>query len=225
MGLHHGESSPRCRGGRQPEVNWVLLLVPRGHPPPPTPAMACQAPSNLEMLSSTLSPFLWILCGPPTKNLGSPALHKHSNLGTSCAGICLPSLRALYSPGRLRGPLAPPLPVIWPLSSSLLCFSLGPPYLFQSIALSQFQMPVSCSSLLGFTELANKRTGWLGKFGASQVALVVKNLPASAGDVRDTGSIPGLGRFPWRRVIPLQYSCLENLMDRGAVEATVPRVA
>ena len=32
--------------------------------------------------------------------------------------------------------------------------------------------------------------------GASQVALVVKNLPANAGDIRDTGSIPGLGRYP-----------------------------
>ena len=31
------------------------------------------------------------------------------------------------------------------------------------------------------------------------VALVVKNLPANAGDTRDAGSIPGLGRFPWRR--------------------------
>ena len=38
------------------------------------------------------SPFLWILCGPCTKNLGSPALHKPSNLGTSRAGICLPLL-------------------------------------------------------------------------------------------------------------------------------------
>ena len=34
---------------------------------------------------------------------------------------------------------------------------------------------------------------------ASQVALVVKNPPAKAGDVREVGSIPGLGRFPWRR--------------------------
>ena len=34
---------------------------------------------------------------------------------------------------------------------------------------------------------------------ASQVMLVVKNLPGSAGDVRDAGWIPGLGRFPWRR--------------------------
>ena len=36
-------------------------------------------------------------------------------------------------------------------------------------------------------------------FGASRVVLVVKNLPVSAGDIRDMGSIPGSGRFPWRR--------------------------
>ena len=51
---------------------------------------------------------------------------------------------------------------------------------------------------------------------------VVKNLPASVGDARDTGLIPGLGRCP--RVgngNPLQYSCLENSMDRGAWRATV----
>ena len=57
---------------------------------------------------------------------------------------------------------------------------------------------------------------------ASQVVLVVKNLPANAGDARDTGSIPGSGRSP--RVgngNPLQYSCLENSMDRGAWRATI----
>ena len=49
------------------------------------------------------------------------------------------------------------------------------------------------------------------------MALVVKNLPASAGDARDVGSIPGLGRFPGvGSGNPLQYSCLENSMDRGA---------
>ena len=48
---------------------------------------------------------------------------------------------------------------------------------------------------------------------ASQVELVVKNLPANAGDIRDEGSIPGLGRSPRN---PLQCSCLENPMDRGA---------
>ena len=53
--------------------------------------------------------------------------------------------------------------------------------------------------------------------GASQVALVVKNLPAnaSAGDVRGTGLIPGSGRSPREgNGNPLQYSCLENSMDR-----------
>ena len=54
---------------------------------------------------------------------------------------------------------------------------------------------------------------------ASQVALVVKNLPANAGDV---GLIPGLGRFPGGgHGNPLQYACLENPMDRGAWRATV----
>ena len=52
---------------------------------------------------------------------------------------------------------------------------------------------------------------------------VVKNLLASAGDV---GSIPGLGRFPGGgKGNPLQYSCLENPMDRGAWWATVHGVA
>ena len=55
---------------------------------------------------------------------------------------------------------------------------------------------------------------------------VVKNLPANAEDVRDLGSIPGLGRFPGvGNGNPLQYSCLENAMDRGAWWATVHRVA
>ena len=47
-------------------------------------------------------------------------------------------------------------------------------------------------------------------------------MPANVGDVRDAGSIPGLGRFPVEEHGgPLQYSCLENLMDRGAWWATV----
>ena len=63
-------------------------------------------------------------------------------------------------------------------------------------------------------------------FWASQVALVIKNLPASAEDVRDLGSIPGLGRSSWEgSTNPLQYSCLENPMDRGAWQATVHRVS
>ena len=56
----------------------------------------------------------------------------------------------------------------------------------------------------------------------SQVVLVVKNLPANAGGVRDKGLIPGLGRFPGERNGNLlQYSCLQNPMDRGAWLATV----
>ena len=52
---------------------------------------------------------------------------------------------------------------------------------------------------------------------ASQVTLVVKNLLANAGDMRDTCSTPGSGRFPGEgHGNPLQYSCLENPMDRGA---------
>ena len=58
--------------------------------------------------------------------------------------------------------------------------------------------------------------------GASQVALVVKKSPPNAGDVRDAGSIPGLGRSPGGgHGNPLRYSCLENLMDRGARWASV----
>ena len=50
---------------------------------------------------------------------------------------------------------------------------------------------------------------------ASQVALVVKTPPANTGDLRDVGSIPGSGRSPGGgHGNPLQYSCLENLMDR-----------
>ena len=46
---------------------------------------------------------------------------------------------------------------------------------------------------------------------------MVKNLPANAGDARDTGSIPGLGRSPEvGNGMPLQYSCLENFMGRVA---------
>ena len=59
----------------------------------------------------------------------------------------------------------------------------------------------------------------------TQVALVVKNPPANAGDIRDAGSIPELGRCSGGgRGIPLQYSCLENPMNRGAWQAVVHRV-
>ena len=58
---------------------------------------------------------------------------------------------------------------------------------------------------------------------ASQVALVVKNLPANAGDARDAGSIPGLGRSPGGgHDNLLQFSCLGNPMDKGALAGYSP---
>ena len=70
--------------------------------------------------------------------------------------------------------------------------------------------------------------------GASQVALVVKNPPANARDVRDAGLIPRLGRSSIPGLVrspggghsnPFQYFCLENAMDRGDWQAMVHRVA
>ena len=61
---------------------------------------------------------------------------------------------------------------------------------------------------------------------ASQAALVVKNPPDNAGDIRDVGLIPKLGRFPEEgNGNPLQCSCLENPMDRGGWRAIVHGVA
>ena len=60
---------------------------------------------------------------------------------------------------------------------------------------------------------------------ASQAVLVVKNLHANVGGVRDVHSIPGSGRSPrGGHGNPLQYSCLENPMDRGDWQAMVCRV-
>jgi len=57
------------------------------------------------------------------------------------------------------------------------------------------------------------------------MVLVVKNLPANTGDIRNAGSIPELERSPREgHGNPLQYSCLENSMDREAWRATVHKV-
>ena len=54
------------------------------------------------------------------------------------------------------------------------------------------------------------------------MVLVIRNLPANAGDIRDVVSIPGSGRSPGGgHGNPLQYSCLENPMDRGALQVLV----
>ena len=80
-------------------------------------------------------------------------------------------------------------------------------------------------SSIGLSGRGNSEVDWdhtLFRRRAFQGALVVKNLPANAGDARDVGSIPGLertsavGHGNW-----LQYFCLENSMDRGAWWVTV----
>ena len=56
--------------------------------------------------------------------------------------------------------------------------------------------------------------------------IMVKKLPVNTGDIRDAGSIPGLGRSPGGgHGNPLQYSCLENPMDRGGWWATIRTLA
>ena len=58
------------------------------------------------------------------------------------------------------------------------------------------------------------------------MVLMVKNPSANAGDIKDTGLIPGLGRSPGGgHGNPLQYFCLENPMDRGSWRAIAHRVA
>ena len=62
-------------------------------------------------------------------------------------------------------------------------------------------------------------------FKVTQVALVVKKLPATAGYIRDLGSIPGSGRSPGEGHANIfQYSCLKNPTDRGAWQAIVHRL-
>ena len=57
------------------------------------------------------------------------------------------------------------------------------------------------------------------------MVLVIKNPPVNAGDIKDVNSVPGLGRSSGRgNDNPLQYSCLENPMDKAASGATVHRV-
>ena len=95
-----------------------------------------------------------------------------------------------------------------------------------NLLLLQFspEVTVACLALLRRPLcLPSQIREYLGFLSASQVALVVKNLPANAGDLRGTGSmIPRSGRSPeGGRGNPLQSSCLENPMDRGAWWAAV----
>ena len=87
---------------------------------------------------------------------------------------------------------------------------------------------LACCSPWGHsrTRLSNGIATTRGEKRASQLLPVVKNPAASAEDVRDKGSIPGSERSPGGgHGNPLQYSCLEKSMDRGAWWATVHRIA
>ena len=86
--------------------------------------------------------------------------------------------------------------------------------------------PLQCSCL------ENPRDGgawWAAVYEVAQSQTQLKQLNSSssnAGNAGDAGSIPGLGKSPGEgNGNPLQYSCLENLMDRGAWQAIVPAVA
>ena len=86
------------------------------------------------------------------------------------------------------------------------------------------EVPAPCIPPVALSFPPSAPSSWV--CWASQVELVVKNLPANAGDVRDVSLIPGLGRSlgGWHNN-PLQYSCLENPMDRGAWSATGHKMA
>ena len=74
----------------------------------------------------------------------------------------------------------------------------------------------------GFLRILLQEDSSSSTYSPPQVVLPVKNLPANAGDMRDAGSIPGLGRSPeGGHGKPLQNSCLGNSMDRRAWQATV----
>ena len=117
-----------------------------------------------------------------------------------------------YSQGQVRTPLLHSQKQPWarqrsPVLTKVFVLLLLGPYYSVPEPLGGATWPAPCTS------------------GASQVELVVKNLPASAGDVRNVGSIPGSGRSPGEAYgSPLQYSCLENPMDRGSWQASVDRI-
>ena len=78
-------------------------------------------------------------------------------------------------------------------------------------------MHVSFRIVVSSVYIPIRIAGSYGSSGASQLILVINNLPANARDVRDTGLISGLRKSPGGgHGNPLQYSCLKNPMDSGA---------
>ena len=101
------------------------------------------------------------------------------------------------------------------------CPSPSPRVCSNSRPLSQWYHPTISFSVVPFSSssfIMIHLAGW-----ASQVELVVKKMPASAGDIRDTGSISGWGRSPkGRHGNPLQYSCLEESCGQRSLEGYSP---
>ena len=104
-------------------------------------------------------------------------------------------------------------PLEWPPPGTMMCLVLSLPTPYHERVL----LAVLYCVIFPTEHIKTKKILYVK--GASQVALAVKNLPADAGDTRGVGSIPGEGSGN-----PLQYTCLENPMDRGAWQATVHRV-
>ena len=99
----------------------------------------------------------------------------------------------------------------WPSASKAWSLNHWTTYGIRSVVKGHLTRKVPSYDLLGFLG----STTWE----------VVKNLPANEGDIRDTGSIPGSGRSPGGgHGSPLQYSCLESPIDRGAWQDTGHRV-
>ena len=164
-----------------------------------TRAVKTESPDSGPLLSSR-----WSRKGPPQglrglECLRDPVQHHGSGLGSSL--ILGMKVQAHSSSGYISS------------HSSLLVSFLGSCSFFTGLSLPFCLIPrpmfsLSCS---------------LSEY--SQMALEVKNLSANAGDLRDADLIPELGRSPGGgNGNPLQYSCLENPMDRGAWRTIVHRV-
>ena len=117
-----------------------------------------------------------------------------------------PGLRPGYPPRDFAGSMTPPCNPSLSSSISLL--------VFMNLHLRVYYWGIQCKRTISYTQKGIPR--W------HSGATVVKNLSATVEDARDMSSIPGSGRFPGvGNGNPLQYSCLENPVDRGAWRPTV----
>ena len=118
--------------------------------------------------------------------------------------------------------LGSPNPTLAPLTALSMVLSatrLGTPVRKGQRGLTQLRWLYSGILLRG-------TVGWAFDYHLQSQTSQAKNPPAKAGDAREVGSIPGLGRFPGgRHSNPLQHSCLEYSTDRRAWKVTVPRAA